>query len=57
MPPETHSPVLMIIRHAEKPQGSAAPHGISEAGERDIRRFVVRVLAEREKRPIDIEEQ
>jgi hypothetical protein len=27
--------VVMLIRHGEKPTGSAAPYGVSEAGERD----------------------
>ena len=44
-PPPSAGPLLdtlMIIRHAEKPTGSGAPHGITEAGELDKESLTVR---------------
>ncbi|MFX0578886.1 histidine phosphatase family protein [Nocardia nepalensis] len=34
--------MVMIIRHAEKPNGSGTPYGITEAGERDEESLTVR---------------
>jgi hypothetical protein len=33
--------ILIILRHAEKPPGSGAPYGVTEAGERDPESLIV----------------